>query len=94
MSNATWNGTTIAEGEDIEVVEGNVYFAQTDVRSELLLPSDKTTSCFWKGTAHYHHVVVDGEVNENAAWYYPEPMSTAESIRDRIAFWRGVHVER
>ncbi len=94
MAKATWNETTIAEGDDIELVEGNVYFAPGDVDSNLLAPSTKTTGCFWKGTAHYYDVVVDGEVNKDAAWYYPEPKSAAESIRGRIAFWRGVSVER
>ena len=46
----------------------------------------------WKGTASYHHLVVDGETNGDAAWYYPEPKDAAAEIRDRIAFWKGVEV--
>ncbi|MEO6573856.1 MAG: DUF427 domain-containing protein, partial [Polyangiaceae bacterium] len=49
--------------------------------------------CAWKGVASYHDVVVGGEVNKDAAWYYPTPMEKAESVRDRIAFWRGVTVQ-
>ena len=58
----------------------------------LLKPSDTTTFCSWKGTAHYHTLHVDGAENPNAAWYYPDPKAKAENIRDRIAFWKGVTV--
>ena len=96
MPQASWKGTTIAEAnsEAIEVVEGNVYFPVEAVRRENLLPSDTHTVCPWKGTASYYHVTVDGEVKRDAAWYYPEPKPAAENIRGRIAFWRGVTVER
>ncbi len=94
MARATWNGTTIAEGADDVIVEGNVYFAMAAVRAEALLPSDHTSVCGWKGTARYHHVVVGGAVNENAAWYYPDPKPAAAEIKGRIAFWKGVSVTR
>lgn len=95
MPKATWKDTTIAEAtpEEVERVEGNVYFAPAAVNRDLLEPSDTRTVCPWKGTASYYHVVVDGERNADAAWYYPEPKSAAENIRGRIAFWRGVRVE-
>ncbi|WP_376093015.1 DUF427 domain-containing protein [Roseomonas sp. CCTCC AB2023176] len=94
MARANWNGATIAEGADDVIVEGNVYFAPADVRTDNLRPSDHTSICPWKGTARYHHVVVDGQVNENAAWYYPDPKPAAAQIKDRIAFWKGVSVSR
>jgi uncharacterized protein (DUF427 family) len=95
MPRATWKGVVLAEAPDdgVERVEGNVYFPTEAVRSEYLSASDTETICPWKGTAHYHNVTVDGEVNPDAAWYYPEPKSAAENIRGRIAFWRGVKVE-
>lgn len=96
MPRATWNGAVIAEADAsrVEVVEGNVYFPPEAVRSEHLRPSDTHTVCSWKGTASYYHLVVDGEVNYDAAWCYPEPKPAARSIAGRIAFWRGVQVER
>ena len=96
MPKATWNGATIAEAADdaIEIVEGNVYFPADAVRRDYLQPSDTHTVCGWKGTASYYHVAVDGEVNSDAAWYYPEPKDAAKNITDRIAFWKGVKVER
>lgn len=89
---ATWKGTVIAESGDTVVVEGNHYFPETDVRRELLAPSETHTVCPWKGTASYYDVVVDGERNADAAWYYPEPKDAAKQITGRIAFWRGVEV--
>lgn len=93
MVKATWNGTVIAESADTVVVEGNHYFPIGDVRSELLKPSESHTTCHWKGVASYYDVVVDGQVNRDAAWYYPTPSQAAERIKDRVAFWRGVKVE-
>jgi uncharacterized protein (DUF427 family) len=95
MPRAIWNGTVIAEAPDdaIEMVEGNVYFPVDAVRPEYLQPSDTHTVCGWKGTASYHNVVVNGEVNKDAAWYYPTPKDAAKQITGRIAFWKGVQVE-
>jgi uncharacterized protein (DUF427 family) len=90
---ASWNGVVIAESEDTVVVEGNHYFPRSAVKSEHLADSETHTRCYWKGTASYFDVVVDGQVNRDAAWYYPTPAPAAAEIEDRIAFWRGVRVE-
>ncbi len=90
---AIWNGTVIAESDDTVVVEGNHYFPKESVDQGVLEPSDKQTVCPWKGTASYYSVVVDGERNPDAAWYYPTPKDAAKQITDRVAFWRGVTVE-
>ncbi len=92
MIKAIWNNTEIAASEATVVVEGNHYFPASDVNQDMLEPSDMTTHCPWKGDARYYHVVVDGQRNENAAWYYPKPKDAAKNIEDRLAFWRGVQV--
>ena len=92
MVEARWNGSLIASSDDTVVVEGNHYFPVDAVDPALLRPSDTTTVCRWKGTAHYHSLHVDGAENRDAAWYYPDPKPEAENIRDRIAFWKGVEV--
>lgn len=92
MVTARWNGEVIAESDDTVVVEGNHYFPRADVRADLLGPSDTTSVCPWKGTASYHSVTVNGQVNQDAAWFYPEPKDAAAQILDRIAFWKGVEV--
>ena len=90
---ATWNNATIAESDKTIVIEGNHYFPPDTITSEHLQPSDKHSTCPWKGEASYYDVVVNGEVNKDAAWYYPEPKAAAAEIKGYIAFWRGVKVE-
>ena len=89
---ATWNGTVIAESADTVVVEGNHYFPTSSIGPDVLQSSATTSVCPWKGTASYLSVEVDGQVNEDAAWYYPEPKDAAAQIKDRVAFWKGVQV--
>ncbi len=93
MPRAVWNGTVIAESDQCEVVEGNQYFPPTALKSEFFTESSTHTTCGWKGVASYYDVVVNGQVNKDAAWYYPEPKSAAANIKGYVAFWRGVKVE-
>lgn len=93
MAKAVWNGRLIAESDDCVVVEGNRYFPMEAVRRDCLRESSHHSVCSWKGTASYYDVVVDGQVNPNAAWYYPAPSEAAKSIAGRVAFWKGVRVE-
>jgi uncharacterized protein (DUF427 family) len=90
---ATWNDGVIAQSDDTVVVEGNHYFPADSVTKEYLQPSSTHTICPWKGEASYYNVVVNGETNKDAAWYYPEPKDAAAEIKDRIAFWHGVKVQ-
>jgi uncharacterized protein (DUF427 family) len=94
MARAKWNGQILAESDKVEVVEGNLYFPADTLRSEFFKQSKTTTVCPWKGTANYYDVIVDGEVNKDAAWVYREPKRAAANIAGHIAFWRGVEVER
>jgi uncharacterized protein (DUF427 family) len=94
MARATWNGAVLAESDRFEEVEGNVYFPPDTIRREYFRESPTHTVCPWKGTASYYSVTVDGETNADAAWYYPEPRDAAANIRDHVAFWKGVRVER
>lgn len=93
MTLARWNGTTIAESDKTVVIEGNHYFPPESVNPEFVQPSKTTSLCPWKGTANYYSLVVDGETNEDAAWYYPEPSAAATDIKGRVAFWKGVEVK-
>lgn len=89
---AVWHDAVIAESDDTVVVEGNHYFPAEAVDRQYLVPSSSTTVCPWKGQARYYSLQVDGAVNSDAAWYYPDPKPAAAQIRDRVAFWRGVTV--
>jgi uncharacterized protein (DUF427 family) len=90
---AIWNGEVIAESGSTVMVEGNHYFPRSAVRQDVLTDSTYSTVCPWKGTASYHSVVVNGQTNQDAAWYYAEPKQAASQIKDYLAFWRGVTIE-
>ena len=89
---AIWKQQVIAHSDRTVVVEGNHYFPREDVAMSMLEQSATTSVCPWKGTAHYYTIAVAGQRNADAAWYYPDPKPKAETIRDRIAFWKGVEV--
>ena len=90
---AVWRDAVLAESDDTVLVEGNHYFPPDSVRSEHFRQSDTHSTCPWKGLASYYDVVVGGEVNHDAAWYYPEPKEAAKQIAGHVAFWKGVRVE-
>ena len=89
---ALWENTVVAQSNETIVVEGNHYFPPDSIDPACFAPSDTHTTCHWNGVASYYHVKVGGKVNADAAWFYPEPSTAANSIRNYIAFWRGVTV--
>lgn len=92
MTKATWNGAVVAESDDTVVLEGNHYFPANSLNKEFFQQSATTSHCPWKGAANYYSLVVNGETNEDAAWYYPEPSIAAANIKGRVAFWKGVKI--
>jgi uncharacterized protein (DUF427 family) len=90
---AVWKNAVLAESSDTVIVEGNHYFPPEAVNRQYLRPSDTHTTCPWKGLASYYHIEVDGEINKDAAWYYPDPKDAANNIKSYIAFWKGVEVK-
>ena len=92
MAKATWENAVLAESDGCVEVEGNQYFPEDSIHKEFFQPSSTQTVCPWKGTAKYYDVVVNGQRNKDAAWYYPEPSPAAKQIKDRVAFWKGVKV--
>ncbi|BAU09896.1 hypothetical protein LEP3755_03720 [Leptolyngbya sp. NIES-3755] len=93
MPRAIWNGAVLAESDRTEVVEGNQYFPPDSIKPEYFQDSSTHTTCGWKGVASYYNLVVDGQTNKDAAWYYPTPKDAAKNITGYIAFWKGVKVE-
>ena len=92
MPKAVWNNTVLAEADQTEIVEGNHYFPADSLRREHFRDSTTHTVCSWKGTASYYDVIVDGQINKDAAWFYPAPKEAASNIAGRVAFWKGVQV--
>ncbi|MBW3599607.1 MAG: DUF427 domain-containing protein [Planctomycetes bacterium] len=93
MPKAIWNGVVLAESDDTIVVEGNHYFPPQALRREHFRDSETTTTCPWKGEAHYYTLEVDGQSNPDAAWHYPQAKEAAKHIEGRVAFWKGVTVD-
>ncbi len=91
---AIWNNQLLAESNKTIKIEGNHYFPSDSLNQEFFKPSDTQTTCPWKGVASYYHISVDGQTNKDAAWFYPDPKSQAIGIKDHVAFWRGVKVEK
>lgn len=96
---AVWNDQVIAEADknDLIYIEGNWYFPPNTIKWEYFSDSDTHTHCPWKGEASYYTVNVEGESNEDAAWYYPNPKPdaferTKKDFTNYVAFWRGVTV--
>src|ERR1700754_2990356 len=90
---ATWNDAVLVDSNDTVVVEGKHYFPEDQIDKQYFQPSDTHTTCPWKGEASYFNIVVNGQINKDAAWFYPDPKPAAAEIKDRVAFWRGVKVE-
>ena len=90
---ASWNGTVLADSDDVVIVEGNVYFPRESLAADQVQPTNGRSLCIWKGLASYYDVVVDGVTNPGAAWYYPHPTPLARRVKGRVAFWQGVNVE-
>jgi uncharacterized protein (DUF427 family) len=90
---AIWHNALLAESDKTIVIEGNQYFLPESINEEYFQQSSTHTTCPWKGEASYYNIVVDGQVNKDAAWYYPEPKAAAADIKNRVAFWNGVKVE-
>ncbi len=93
MKQAIWNGVVIAESDQTVNIEGNDYFPPSAIKNEYFEQNETHSVCPWKGTASYYNVVVNGETNKDAAWYYPETSELAKNIKGYIAFWKGVTVQ-
>ena len=89
---AIWKNTVIADSNDTVLVEGNHYFPESALKREFITFSNHKTSCAWKGQASYYSLLVNGETNSDAVWYYADPKPEAASIKGRVAFWKGVKV--
>jgi uncharacterized protein (DUF427 family) len=94
MAKAVWNGVIIAESDKTLEVDDYVYFPESSVKREYLHPSSTISTCPWKGQARYYTLMIEGQENQDAAFYYPNPKPAARKIKGYIAFWRGVEVEK
>ncbi|RAL06720.1 DUF427 domain-containing protein [Aspergillus homomorphus CBS 101889] len=88
IAKAIADGTVLAEATTWEEVEGNIYFPHSAIKdASLLVPTDLSTFCPWKGHASYYSVVMGDKTIPNAAWYYAEPYDAAMKIKGHVAFY-------
>lgn len=86
------DGQTLAESDrPVVLFETSLpprfYLPREDVRSDLLVDSDRHTECPYKGTASYHGVRTDGGLHEDLVWYYPEPRDEVARIAGLLSFY-------
>ncbi|MEX1190395.1 MAG: DUF427 domain-containing protein [Brumimicrobium sp.] len=91
---AIWNNEVLAESDETIEVENNQYFPPSSIKKQFFHKSDSDTYCPWKGTASYYTIEVNGEMNKDAAWYYPNAKEKAKYIENYVAFWNGVKIEK
>jgi uncharacterized protein (DUF427 family) len=63
------------------------YLPITDVRLDLLVPSDTETHCPYKGTATYWSVRIEGELFKDRVWTYRAPFPESQKIAGLAAFY-------
>ena len=79
------DGLTIAESGQPRILfetglPPRYYIPLTDVRMDLLRPSDSQTHCPYKGTASYWSVDTGNAVHEDLVWMYRTPLPESQKI--------------
>jgi uncharacterized protein (DUF427 family) len=87
-----FNDILIADSTDVKrVLETSsppVYYIPTqDIEMKYFIKSDRRSLCEWKGTAFYYSIKVHDKTAYDAAWYYPNPTPSFESIKNYIAIY-------
>jgi uncharacterized protein (DUF427 family) len=63
------------------------YVPREDAKMALLVRTDRTTHCPYKGDASYYSVKADGHTLENAIWTYETPYPAMAEISGHLAFY-------
>lgn len=63
------------------------YLPQTDVRMDLLTPTDTSTACPYKGFANYWSLTVDGTTHDDVAWGYRTPLPESRDVAGLVCFY-------
>lgn len=87
-----FNGVVIADTQQakrvLETSHPPVYYIPPeDIRSGVLISVPQTSWCEWKGRAGYYTVAVGDRQAQNAAWFYPEPTPTFQTMQNYVAFY-------
>lgn len=63
------------------------YLPKTDVRLDVLEPSDTVTRCPYKGEAQYYSVRVGDKLHEDVVWYYRTPTPESQKVQGLLCFY-------
>jgi len=88
----TFNGEVVAEStRSLVMRERNynpvIYIPREDADASLLVRSNHTSHCPYKGDASYFSIRAGDRVSENAIWTYEQPYSAVAEIKGCLAFY-------
>ena len=63
------------------------YIPRKDVDMSLLVRTDRSTYCPYKGDASYFSIPAGGDRSIDAAWSYEMPYAAVAGIKDHLAFY-------
>lgn len=63
------------------------YMPKTDVRMDLMRPTETATHCPYKGTARYWSAEVNGETHEDILWGYDAPLPESQKVLGQVCFY-------
>jgi uncharacterized protein (DUF427 family) len=86
------DGVTLADSRQPRILfetglPPRYYLPLTDVRLDLLRPSDSQTHCPYKGTAAYWSVDVEGTVHKDLVWIYRAPLPESQKVAGLASFY-------
>ena len=86
------DGTTVADSTNASFLfetglPTRYYLPKTDVRMNLMTPTDLETACPYKGVARYWNANVDGETFENILWGYDSPLPESQKVTGMVSFY-------
>ncbi|QWF76767.1 DUF427 domain-containing protein [Amycolatopsis sp. CA-230715] len=85
------DGVTVAESDNPMLLfetglPTRYYLPKTDVRMDLVVPSDTVTQCPYKGDARYWTFRTGDTTHTDIAWHYRYPAPESQKIAGRVAF--------
>jgi uncharacterized protein (DUF427 family) len=91
------NGEKVADSDrpvllDETGLPTRYYLPREHVRTDLLTPTNRETTCPFKGEASYWSLQVGDDVHENIVWSYEIPIPEAEGITGLMSFYNE-HVD-
>ena len=86
------DGVTVAESHHPRILfetglPPRYYLPMTDVRNDLLRPSDAVSHCPYKGTAAWWSVEVNDNRHQDLVWTYRAPTAESQKIAGLLAFY-------